>query len=193
MRKFGLLILIFSLTIFLSSSFADNSKADKTVIQPVVKADKEEPFLWDLIFSNTKSEVPMVSTSTEIAISPYDNFVPKTEVFSSQKVYGPGDRLLVQNHVWNEGDLPGNVDYYLAFWDHLRPDIVYFWNGIIWKAAVGHQFLRMSVGFDRTDTLIDMRLPQFPPVGKFAFASALAEPGTFTVYSFSTIMIQITN
>ena len=192
MRKPGLFFLIFSLTVFLITSFAVAEKAESNDAQVVVKNDKEEPFLWDLIFSNTKSIVPMVSTSTEIALSPYEEgFAPKTEMMANQTRYTSGDRLLIQNHLWNEGDEEGVVDYYLAFYDHSLPQYVYFWDGFAWRSTVGHQFLRMAIGFDRIDTLIDMRLPAFPPKGKYVFASALTEPQTFTVLGFSSVLIEL--
>ena len=99
MRKINSLILVFSTLIFLCTtlSFAQDVVKEKTL--PDIKAEKEEPFLWDLIFSNTKSVVPMVSTSTEIALSPYPPyFSPVVDVLANQKRFTTGDRMLIQSH-----------------------------------------------------------------------------------------------
>jgi len=193
MRKVGFLLFLLLAILIVSSPFLIAEKAEnKEAPAPIKAVEKEEPFLWDLIFSNTKSIVPMVSTSLEIALSPYEEgFIPKTQMMANQMKYTTGDRLLVQNHLWNEGDQPGDVDYYLAFADLRNPEVLFFWDGTGWNQSWAYQYLRMSVGFDRVDTIFDFRLPPNPPVGKYVFAAGLAEPGTYTFYSIHSINIEI--
>ena len=192
MRKLSFFILIFTISFILATSLVTAEKAEKKEAVPDVKAQKEEPFLWDLIFSNTKTVVPMVSTSMEIAMSPYPPvFDPKTEMMSNQERFTTGDRLLVQNHLWNEGDLEGSVNYYIAFLDLANPQQVYFFDGFGWGVHAAHQLLHMGVGFDRIDTIFDLRLPPNPPKGRYTFAAGLADPETGIFYGTSTVTIEI--
>ena len=157
-----------------------------------VEAELEEPFLWDLLFSNTKSNVPMLATPVEAAVSHYTAF-PKTDISANKEKYTTGDRILIKNHVWLEGDYPPmTLDYYVAFFDISNPQDVYFFDGIDWGMNVKYQILRMPVGFDREDTILDIRLSGVEQIrGKYTFASGLAEPGTDTFYCISTVSIEI--
>jgi hypothetical protein len=191
MRKISFLALFITLAFFMTSVFifAEDSK---NVPAPVVKSEKSEPFLWDLIFSNTKTVVPMVSTSIEIALSPYGpGFIPKTDVISNKSRYTSGDRLLVQNHFWNEGDTAGSVDYYVIVFDYFHPEIIFFWRGADFNTTAFHQFVNMKVGFDKIDTIFDFHLPANPPAGKYVFAAGLAASGTTTFYSIDSLIIEI--
>jgi hypothetical protein len=190
MRKIRFLALLVVLAFFMTSVsiYAADSKP-----APVVKSEKSEPFLWDLIFSNTKTVVPMVSTSTEIALSPYppQPYNPKTDVLSSQSRYTSGDRLLIQNHMWNEGDA-GSCDYYVIVFDYFHPEIIFFWTGTAsFQTQAFHQFINMAIGFDRIDTIFDFRLPPRPPTNRYVFAAGLAAPGTTTFYSIDSAVIEI--
>ncbi len=54
-----------------------------------------------------------------------------------------------------------------------------------------NEFVRMKVEFDRVDTILDLRLPLNPPVGRYAFASGLADPYSGNFYTISSVKIQI--
>jgi hypothetical protein len=193
MKKSFLMIIAFSLILFIG--FAYSIAAEKaTNSEPTnVKAQKNEPFLWDLIFSSSKTIIPMVSTSTEIALSPTSpGFRPNTQMMANQKRYTTNDRVLIQNHLWNEGDQSGDCDYYLAFIDLNNPQFVYWFSGTSWGSGTAvHQFLKMGVGFDKTDTILDLRLSFNPPVGRYKFAAGLAYSGTANFYQISTVDIEI--
>ena len=189
MRILNMFILIFMMMAFLCSSIAIATANTESPAD--VKAEKEEPFLWDLIFPNTKSIVPMVSTPAEIAMSPYRGH-QFTEISANKEKYTTGDRILIENHVWVEhGDEPFDVDYYIIFVDALNPHVVYFFDGSGWGIDVKCQLLNMSKFFDRVDTILDIQLTPNHVVGRYIFAAGLAEPVTDSFYKLSTVTIQI--
>ena len=191
MKKSFLMIIAFSMVFFVGFTLSIAAEVTAKNASSNAKVKKDEPFIWDLIFSNNKSIVPMISTSPEIALSPYDPFKPKTQMIANQKRYTTGDRVLIQNHIWNAGG-PGDCDYYLAFMDLNNPQYIYWYNGREWGGgAAVHQFLTMGVGFDRTDTLIDLRLAFNPPDARYTLASGLAFTGTSNFYEISTVTIEL--